>query len=62
MAFQSDPQNSTFFSPGKCPEFMCSFSKKKKEVQIKEAEGFVEKLLKDVLPEHNSIPESRRVY
>jgi hypothetical protein len=39
---------------------LCYFSKK--NIQIKGAEVFLEKLLKDVLPEHKNIPESRRVW
>jgi hypothetical protein len=48
------------FFPGNCPEFLCYFSKI--IVQIKGAEEFLEKLLKDVLPEQKNIPESRRVW
>jgi len=33
----------------------------KKKVQTKWVEAFMEKVLKDVLPEHSNIPESRRV-
>jgi len=48
------------FFPGSCPKFLCYLSKK--IVQIKKVELFLEKLLKDVLPEHKNIPESRRVW
>jgi hypothetical protein len=60
MKFQSDPQNSISFSLENALN-LCAISAKK-IVQIEGPERFLEKLLKDVLPEHNNIPESRHVW